>query len=114
MMNVKDLNLDQKKVILALANPIEYFKGYHAASGMRGVPYKKLIEKTGLTLEKTLLSIGWLEAKGAIEHDVAIIRKALDYLGQTNIEIAGQSVVRMFYLTKEGIRLLNELQQEEQ
>jgi hypothetical protein len=114
MMNVKDLNLDQKKVILALANPIEYFKGYHSASGMRGVPYKKIIEKTGLTLEKTLLSIGWLEAKGVIEHDVAIVRKALDYLGQTNIEIAGQSVVRMFYLTKEGIRLLNELQQEEQ
>lgn len=113
-MNVKDLNSDQKKVILALANPIEYFKGYHSASGMRGVPYKKLIEKTGLTLEKTLLSIGWLEAKGAIEHDVAIVRKSLDYLGQTNIEIAGQSVVRMFYLTKEGIRLLNELQQEEQ
>ena len=55
------------------------------------------------------MSLGWLEAKGIIAHDVAIVRKALDYLGQTNVEIAGQSVVRMFYLTEDGQKVLNEL-----
>ncbi len=79
---------------------------------MRGVPYKKIIEKTGLSFEKTLLSLGWLEAQGIINHDVAVVRKTLDYLGQTNIEIAGQSVVRMFYLTDEGKKILNKLEQE--
>ncbi len=111
-MDIQDLNLDQKKIILALANPVEYFKGHHSAAGMRGVPYKKLIEKTELTVEKTLLSIGWLEALGLIDHDVAIVKKTLDYLGQTNIEIAGQSVVRMFYLTKKGRKFLKKLEKE--
>lgn len=113
MTNTEELNEDQRKIILALHNPEEYFKGHHAVAGIRGAPYKKLIEKTEMTLEKVLLSLGWLEAKGLISHDVAIIRKALDYLGQTNIEIAGQSVVRMFYLTEKGRKILNELLQEE-
>ncbi len=112
-MNTADLNDDQKKVILALAEPAEFFRGYHSIAGIRGVPYKKIIEKTELSLEKTLLSIGWLEAKGVIAHDVAVVRKTLDYLGQTNIEIAGQNVLRMFYLTNKGLKLLEELQKEE-
>jgi hypothetical protein len=111
-MDIKDLNFDQRKIILALANPVEYFKGHHSAAGMRGVPYKKLIEKTELTIEKTLLSLGWLEALGFVNHDVAIIKKTLDYLGQTNIEIAGQSVVRMFYLTEEGRKVVKKLENE--
>ncbi|MHA2224673.1 MAG: hypothetical protein ACXAC8_05690 [Candidatus Hodarchaeales archaeon] len=106
------INIDQRKIIIALKNPVEFFKGHHAAAGMRGVPYKKIIEKTGLSFEKTLLSLGWLEAKGIINHDVAVVRKTLDYLGQTNIEIAGQKVVRMFYLTDEGTKILNKLEQE--
>ncbi len=113
VIEAKKINPDQKQVILALADPVEYFKGHHAAAGMRGVPYKKLIEKTNLTVEKILLSCGWLEALGLLSHDVAIVRKTLDYLGQTNIEIAGQSVVRMFYLTEIGFTILKELQEEE-
>ena len=73
---------------------------------MRGVPYKKITEKSGLTVEKVLLSLGWLEAIGLVDHDVAVVRKTLDYLGQTNIEVAGQSVVRMFYLTDKGMKAL--------
>ena len=63
-------------------------------------------------MEKVLLSLGWLEASGYIDHDVAVIRKTLDYLGQTDIEIAGQSVVRMFYLTELGKKLLEKLEKE--
>ncbi|MFX0124886.1 MAG: hypothetical protein ACFFAE_14745 [Candidatus Hodarchaeota archaeon] len=114
MPKIEDLNQDQRQVILALHNPEEYFKGHHSVAGIRGAPYKKIIEKTGMSLEKVLLSLGWLEAKGLIAHDVAIVRKALDYLGQTNIEIAGQSVIRMFYLTEKGRKALNELLKEEQ
>jgi high-affinity nickel permease len=73
---------------------------------MRGVPYKKITEKSGLTVEKVLLSLGWLESIGLVDHDVAVVRKTLDYLGQTNIEVAGQSVVRMFYLTEKGSEAL--------
>ena len=109
-MIIDELNSDQKKVILALAEPAEYFRGYHSIAGIRGVPYKKIIEKTQLTIEKTLLSIGWLEAKDLIAHDMAIVRKILDYLGQTNVEIAGQNVLRMFYLTDKGSKILTELQ----
>ena len=63
-------------------------------------------------MEKVLLSLGWLEATGYVDHDVAVIRKTLDYLGQTNIEVAGQSVVRMFYLTELGKKALKQLQKE--
>ena len=110
--NSTDLNLDQRKVILALDQPEEFFRGYHSVTGIRGAPYKKIMEKADLPLEKTLLSIGWLEARGIIAHDVAIVRKTLDYLGQTNIEIAGQSIVRMFYLTEEGKKILEKIKKE--
>ena len=113
MSKIEDINEDQRKVIIALHNPEEFYKGHHSVAGIRGVPYKKIIEKTKMSLEKVLLSLGWLEAKGVIAHDVAIVRKALDYLGQTNIEIAGQSIVRMFYLTEDGLKILNELLKEE-
>ncbi|MFW9903280.1 MAG: hypothetical protein ACFFFH_03030 [Candidatus Thorarchaeota archaeon] len=113
MLKTEDLNEDQRKVILALHNPEIYYKGHHSVAGIRGAPYKKILEKTKLSLEKVLLSLGYLEAKGIIAHDVAIVRKALDYLGQTNIEIAGQSIIRMFYLTDDGHKLLKELLKEE-
>jgi hypothetical protein len=106
---MNEINRDQQRVILALGNPREFFKGHHSVEAVRGVPYKKIMEKSELTLEKTLLSIGWLEAKGLVAHDMAIVRKTLDYLGQTNIEIAGQSIVRMFYLTETGEKLYKEL-----
>jgi len=106
---IEELNQDQKKIILVLRNPEEFFRGFHTTTTVRGVPYKKIIEKTELSMEKVLLSIGWLEASGYLDHDVAIVRKTLDYLGQTNIEIAGQSVVRMFYLTDLGKKTLKAL-----
>ena len=101
-MNFDDLNQDQRRVILVLGDPAEFFRGFHSTAAMRGVPYKKITEKSGLTVEKVLLSLGWLESIGLVDHDVAVVRKTLDYLGQTNIEVAGQSVVRMFYLTDKG------------
>ena len=107
-----ELNQDQRKVISVLADPSEFFRGFHTTATVRGVPYKKIIEKSGLTMEKVLLSLGWLEATGYVDHDVAIIRKTLDYLGQTNIEVAGQSVVRMFYLTDLGKKTLKKLQKQ--
>ena len=106
-----ELNQDQTKVILVLADPSEFFRGFHTTTTVRGVPYKKIIEKTGLTMEKVLLSLGWLEASGYIDHDVAVIRKTLEYLGQTDIEVAGQSVVRMFYLTDLGKEILKKFQE---
>lgn len=109
-MNIKELNQDQELVISVLAEPSEFYRGFHTTATIRGVPYKKIIEKTGLSMEKVLLSLGWLEASGYVDHDVAVIRKTLDYLGQTNIEIAGQSVVRMFYLTDLGKKTLKKLQ----
>ena len=112
MTNADELNIDQKKVLLALAEPAEFFRGFHSVEGIRGVPYKKIIEKSQLTLEKTLLSIGWLEAKGLVAHDMAVVRKTLDYLGQTNVEIAGQNVLRMFYLTKKGKEILQSIKEE--
>ena len=111
-MKKQELNQDQIKVILVLADPTEFFRGFHTTATVRGVPYKKIIEKSGLSMEKVLLSLGWLEASGYIDHDVAVIRKTLDYLGQTNIEVAGQSVVRMFYLTDLGKKILKKLQKE--
>jgi len=110
--NIDKLNQDQIKVIRVLKNPEEFFRGFHTTATVRGVPYKKIIEKTGLSMEKVLLSLGWLEASGYLNHDVAIIRKTLDYLGQTNIEIAGQSVVRMFYLTDKGKEALKTIEEQ--
>lgn len=111
-MNFDELNQDQRKIILVLGDPSEFFRGFHTTASIRGVPYKKITEKSGLTVEKVLLSLGWLEAFELVGHDVAIVRKTLDYLGQTNVEIAGQSVVRMFYLTDKGKESLKSLTQE--
>ena len=109
-MKIEDLNQDQRRIILVLRNPEDFFRGFQTTATVRGVPYKKIIEKTELSTEKVLLSLGWLEASGYIDHDVAVIRKTLDYLGQTNIEVAGQSVVRMFYLTDLGKEALKKLE----
>ncbi len=109
-MKNEELNQDQKKVILVLKNPEEFFRGFHTTATIRGVPYKKIMEKSELPMEKVLLSLGWLEASGYVDHDVAVIRKTLDYLGQTNIEISGQSVVRMFYLTDIGKKALKKIE----
>ena len=108
--DIKELNPDQKKVILALGDPAEFFRGFHTTAGVRGVPYKQIQEKSGLTLEKVLLSLGWLEATKYVDHDMAVVRKTLDYLGQTNLEVAGQSVLRMFYLTDKGKKALSSLE----
>lgn len=110
--DIKELNQDQKKVLLALGDPAEFFRGFHTTAGVRGVPYKKIEEKSGLSLEKVLLSLGWLEATNYVDHDMAIVRKTLDYLGQTNIEVAGQSVLRMFYLTDKGKKAISFLETE--
>ncbi len=109
MMDINELNQDQRKVILALGDPAEFFRGFQSTAGIRGVPYKKIQEKSGLTLEKVLLSLGWLEATNYVDHDMAVVRKTLDYLGQTNIEVTGQSVLRMFYLTEKGKDALSTL-----
>ncbi|MFW9777394.1 MAG: hypothetical protein ACFFE8_00990 [Candidatus Heimdallarchaeota archaeon] len=112
MTSIKDLNIDQKKVILALENPEEFYRGHHGATGIRGVTYKKIQEKSELTIEKTLLSLGWLEAIGFVSHDVAMVKKTLDYLGQSITEIADPTVIRMFYLTEEGKKILRRLIEE--
>ena len=109
-MDINQLNNDQKKVILALANPEQFYRGFQTVSGIRGVPYKKIVEVTKLSIEKALLSIGWMEALELVKHDIGIIRKTLDYLGRSNVEISGQDVIRMFYLTKEGKNLLKKLE----
>lgn len=109
MTSLNDLNIDQKRIILALENPEEFYRDHHDATGIRGVTYKKIKEKTELSIEKTLLSLGWLEAIGFIDHDVAMVRKTLDYLGQTATEIADPTVVRLFYLTETGNKILQGL-----
>ena len=72
-MKIDELNNDQIKVILALAHPEQFYRGFHTATGVRGVPYKKIMEISKLSIEKTLLSIGWLEAKDIVKHDVVVV-----------------------------------------
>jgi hypothetical protein len=110
---LNELNDDQLRVIEVLAinflnKSSEYLVG--TDNGIVGVPYKKIMETANLSLEKTLLSLGWLEANGLVQHDCAIQRQTIDYLGRSDVEIAGQKIIRMFSLTKKGqsaIRLID-------
>jgi hypothetical protein len=107
---LQELNDDQLRVIEVLAiNYLNKSSDYLVGSdnGIVGIPYKKIMETTNLTLEKTLLSLGWLEANGFVRHDCAIQRQTIDYHGRSNVEIAGQKIVRMFCLTEKGQNTLN-------
>ncbi len=104
-MVLKALNEDQQRVIEILAkNYLNKSSDYLIGSdnGITGVPYKQIMKSCGLTLEKTLLSLGWLEAKGLVSHDCAIRRQTVEYHGRSDVEIAGQKIIRMFNLTEKG------------
>ncbi|MFX0152418.1 MAG: hypothetical protein ACFFAJ_16645 [Candidatus Hodarchaeota archaeon] len=106
---MNELNDDQLRVIEVLAvnflnKSSDYLVG--TDNGIVGVPYKKIMETASLSLEKTLLSLGWLEANGFVKHDCAIQRQTIDYLGRSNVEIGGQKIVRMFSLTEKGQSVL--------
>ncbi len=107
-----DLNDDQNRVIEALAissfsSPTDYIVS--PDTGITGLPYKKIMASINLSLEKTLLSLGSLEAKGLVQHTCGIQRETIDYLGRTNVEIAGQKVVRIFSLTSKGLDIIKDL-----
>ncbi len=99
------LNDDQRLVINVLKNPSHYIVRSEE-NGVTGLPYKKIMEASKvLSVEKTLLSLGNLEAKNLVSHECAVERQMVDYLGRTSIEITGQKIVRIFSLTQEGKNL---------
>lgn len=100
-----NLNDDQTSVLDALKNPSQYVVNSEE-NGIKGLPYKEIMRASGLSLEKTLLSLGWLEANNLVFHECAVQRQIIDYLGRSNLEIAGQKIVRMFSLTSEGKSLI--------
>lgn len=107
-----ELNDDQNRVIEALAisgfsSPTDYIVS--PDTGITGLPYKKIMASVNLSLEKTLLSLGGLEAKGLVQHTCGIQRETIDYLGRSNVEIAGQKVVRIFSLTSKGLDIIKDL-----
>ena len=95
-----ELNDDQAKILKTLKKPSAYVAD--TDNGFKGLPYKEIMKKTKLTKEKTLLSLGWLEAQDLVQHTCAVQRQIVDYLGHSSVEITGQKVVRMFYLTSKG------------
>jgi hypothetical protein len=95
-----ELNEDQRKIVDSLKKPSAYFG--NSDNGFQGLPYKEIMKITNLSKEKTLLSLGWLEQREIIGHTCAVQRQAVDYLGHSSIEIAGQKIVRMFFLTPKG------------
>ncbi|MHA2238455.1 MAG: hypothetical protein ACXAB2_08830 [Candidatus Hodarchaeales archaeon] len=99
---MQELNTDQLKILSTLKSPSTYVT--NAANGDKdiGLPYKAIMKATDLSLEKTLLSLGALEAKKLVEHTCAVQRQFVDYLGHSSVEITGQKVVRMFSLTPKG------------
>ena len=97
---IASLNDDQLKVMKSLKETSNYISD--SDNGFKGLPYKEIMKKSGLTLEKTLLSLGALEANNYVKHACAVQRQTIDYLGASTIELTGQKVVRMFYLTSEG------------
>jgi hypothetical protein len=96
-----ELNEDQLKIIDSLKNK-SYAYVSDTDNGFKGLPYKELMKVADLSVEKTLLSLGALEAKNLVKHTCAIQRQIVDYLGHSSVEIAGQKVVRVFSLTPEG------------
>jgi len=98
------LNNDQHRVLNVLNEPSQFIAGND--NGIPGIPYNKVMKGANLSLEKTLLSLGYLESLGLVKHECAVVREKIDYLGQTEVEIAGQKLIRMFSLTPEGQSLL--------
>ncbi|MHA1975211.1 MAG: hypothetical protein ACTSW1_19650 [Candidatus Hodarchaeales archaeon] len=101
-----ELNSDQKRVISVLKKPSLYLAGQD--NGFLGVPYKEIMKNSGLSLEKTLLSLGYLESLGLVKHECAVQRQKVEYLGHTEVELTGQKIVRMFSLTPEGKSILTQ------
>jgi len=95
-----NLNDDQLKVIESLKESSHYISD--ADNGFKGLPYKEIMKISKLDVEKTLLSLGALEAKNFVKHSCAVQRQMIDYLGHSAVELTGQKVVRMFYLTPKG------------
>ena len=98
------LNDDQLRIIKSLKKSSRYISG--SDNGYKGLPYKEIMKSSGLTVEKTLLSLGALEANNLVKHSCAVQRQMIDYLGHSAVELTGQKVVRMFTLTTEGKKLL--------
>ncbi|MHA1994589.1 MAG: hypothetical protein ACW97Z_08625 [Candidatus Hodarchaeales archaeon] len=96
------LNDDQKKVLDSLKKKSTFVSDVD--NGFKGLPYKEIMKATDLTVEKTLLSLGALEAQQLIKHTCAIQRQIVDYLGHSAVEIAGQKVIRVFSLTSKGLK----------
>ncbi|WP_455141895.1 hypothetical protein [Candidatus Hodarchaeum mangrovi] len=101
------LNNDQQRILSALDKPSQFIAGND--NGIPGIPYNKIMKDADMSLEKTLLSLGYLESLGLVKHECAIVREKIDYLGQTEVEIAGQKLIRMFSLTPEGQIVLKKL-----
>ncbi len=101
---------DQKKVLIALSTPGEYL-AEDENMGIRGLALEQLIQGTGLSQEKILLSLGWLEEEKSVAHDMGIERKVVDYFGHSNVTIPGtQKTIRLFYLTSKGKLLVRTLE----
>ncbi|MHA2294804.1 MAG: hypothetical protein ACXAEU_01435 [Candidatus Hodarchaeales archaeon] len=94
-----EFNEDQLKILNLLRDTSDLFPN---DAGLRGATWKLIMKETGLSVEKTLLSLGWLEAQAYITHDVGIETKTLSYLGHSDVPYLGQKTVRMFYLTEKG------------
>ena len=99
-----NLNDDQLKVIKSLKESSRYIS--NADNGYKGLPYKEIMKASGLTVEKTLLSLGALEASNHVNHSCAVQRQMVDYLGHSAVELTGQKVVRIFSLTSKGKKVL--------
>ena len=96
------LNEDQLKVLKSLKKKSSYISD--ADNGFKGLQYKEIMKATDLTVEKTLLSLGALEAQQYVDHTCAVQRQIVDYLGHSSVEIAGQKIVRVFSLTPKGLK----------
>ncbi len=101
---IANLNDDQLKIIQSLKGSSHYISD--ADNGFKGLPYKEIMKSSGLNVEKTLLSLGALEASNLVKHSCAVQRQMIDYLGHSSVELTGQKVVRMFYLTSKGQKVL--------
>ncbi|MFW9853822.1 MAG: hypothetical protein ACFFFG_02085 [Candidatus Thorarchaeota archaeon] len=106
-----NLSNDMRTILEILAlnyfDPSEYLVSEERGNGIFiGLPYKKIMEKSQLSFEKTLLSLGGLEAKGLIEHIPAVQRQTINYHGRSNVEIAGQKIVRIFRLSSLGREMI--------
>ncbi len=107
---MSELNNDQIRIMLALNNPHQFFHGEGTEHLVKGATYRQLMEVTELSLEKTLLSLGWLEALGYVWHEVGYIQPILYAPGaERGVTLAHQEITRIFYLTKKGKEKVQEL-----